>query len=144
MELVNIRVINVWSGGVKGKRVPVLAYSYRKAARRTPDLRSPSEGRIAINTTYAFITLFTVVAFGIQEKLAIKDSAPSPILDPGRNVFTRKPCGGTTPRPLRVRLSLCATAADPRLKHRKTIMLLVVQRGYETYLRLREETVAVN
>ena len=73
----------------------LIACSSRKAPRGPPGLTSPSDGRIAINSTMCFFNINTVEGFGIKSRpvmynLAIRKCTSPPLLAPKLKIFKWK------------------------------------------------------
>ena len=82
-------------GREKVNPVPTHCCSPRKAPRGPPGLTSPSDGRIAINSTICLLNIHTAEGFGIESRtvmydLAFKKCTSPPLLAPRLKIFKLK------------------------------------------------------
>ena len=94
-----------WKEGRRWHRCRLSACSSRKAPRGLPGLTSPSDRRIAINSTICLLNIHTADGFGISSRhvmynLVIRKCTSPPLLTPRLKIFKWKVTTppGTEPR----------------------------------------------
>ena len=96
---VSVTVCVVWDDDERKRegetRCRLIACSFRKAPRGPPGLTSPSDGRIAIDSTICLLNIYTAEGFGIYSRLvmynlAIGKCTSPPFLAPRLKIFKRK------------------------------------------------------